>query len=490
MKIRNALAFIGDIILVYSFAYIPPIFLAFYFSEPLNPFIIPLGISVLVGLILRSIGASKEIKVKEAFFVVSTSWLIIAFLGSLPYMITGTGSLSSPANAFFESMSGFTTTGASVLMNYEGYPKSIMFWRQFTQWIGGMGIVVLALAILPRLNVGGARLMKLEAPGPELEKLTPHIKRTAEIFWLIYTGLTFLEALALTILHVLGLAPLMTPYNALIHSLTTMSTGGFSPYPQSIGVFSSSVQWVITCFMILAGTNFALYWYMVRGDFRIVKNEEFKAYILLIGVASATVAFPLITKGMSPIIALRSSLFHVASILTTTGYTATDFNRWPLLARYVLFVLMFVGGCSGSTAGGIKVIRWLVALKAMSRELYLSLRPKAVRLIRLGGKIIDERDLRAALSFIALYLFVFAVSTLIISLEGIQGKPLDLVSSLTAVAATLGNIGPGLGLVGPTGSYAAFPALSKVLMALLMWLGRLELITALVLFTPFYWREG
>ncbi len=489
MVLKGAYKLLGDVLTVYSLAYIPPLAVALYFSEKVIPFLIPLLLTLFLGLLLRNFFKASELRTRDAFFLVSVSWLAIASLGSLPYMLEGVGDLSNPVNAFFESMSGFTTTGASVIVNYRIYPESVMFWRQFTQWIGGMGIIVLTLAILPRLNVGGAKLFKLEAPGPELEKLDPHIRRNAEIFWLIYIGLTLLETMTLIVLHIAGLAPLMTSYNALIHSFTTLSTGGFSPYPTSIGSFTTPVQIVVTVFMFLAGTNFALYWYLIRKDFRILRNDEFRAYALITVISALIIAYSLMKNGSSPMNSLINAFFHTISILTTTGYAVTDFTKWPLVSKYILLALMFIGGCSGSTAGGIKVVRWLMALKAVGREIYLSLNPKALKVIRLGNEFVDEKTLRSALSFVVTYFIIFFVATFLISYEGVAHASLDLISSMSAVAAALGNIGPGLGVVGPAGTYAVFPSVSKLVLAILMWLGRLEIFTVIVLFTRYYWKE-
>ncbi len=489
VDIRVTFALLGDILLLFPLVFIPPLLIAIYTSENTSPFIIPLVVSLTLGLSLRSLTYGREIGVREAFLLVSITWLIVSALGALPYIIAGEGVLGNPVNALFESMSGFTTTGATVIENFDKYSQSIMFWRQLTQWLGGMGIIVLALAILPRLSIGGAQLMQLEAPGPQLQKLTPHIRRTAGIFWSIYIGLTLLETLVLSILHYLGLAPRMDPYTALIHAFTTMSTGGFSPYPQSIGAFSPIVQWIIIVFMVLAGTNFALFWYMLNKDLRIFSNEEFRWYIIVMITLSLIIVPQLASiHGYDLLSSLRHSLFQVVSITTTTGYATVDFSKWPRMAQYVLFFVMFIGGCSGSTAGSIKVIRWIIAIKTVLRELFVSVHNDAVKVIRLGGKIVEERSVRGVLVFITLYFLVFLAATMIIMIDSaFNGNQLTIIDSMTAVAATLGNIGPGLGAVGPMNNYLFFPLISKILMIGLMWLGRLEIITVLVLFTRSYW---
>ncbi len=490
VRVRDTLALLGEVIALLSTAFIPPTIVAAVNGEPMTPFIIPAILAIFIGAGLRALKEDPEIEAREAFLFVSLTWISAAALGALPYVINGSCELGNPINALFESMSGFTTTGATVVQNYSCYPASIMFWRQLTQWIGGMGIVVLAIAILPRLALGGTQLMKLEAPGPELEKLTPHIRKTARIFWLIYAALTGLEVLTLTTIHYAGLAPNMSPYNALIHAFTTMSTGGFSPYPQSIAAFSPAAQWAITAFMIAAGTNFTLFWYLIAKDFRIVRNEEFRWYIAIMAMATAAVAATLINHYHSITDAIRQAAFQVASITTTTGYATDDFSKWPQTSQLILLTLMFVGGCAGSTAGGIKVVRWAAAIKAAAREVYLAIRPSAIRPIYMGGKPVSEGTLRSVNAFIIAYLAVFLAGTLAIAgIEALAGHNLTIIDAVTASIATLGNIGPGLGAVGPANSYASFTAASKIVMTVLMWAGRLEVITLLAILTPKYWRE-
>ncbi|WP_457750834.1 TrkH family potassium uptake protein [Thermococcus sp.] len=490
MRLKATFALLGEIVALLGLTLIAPMLVAIHNGTPIKPFLIPLILSTGLGLAMRSLDRNPEIGMKEAFLLVSLAWLFVAIIGALPYMISGRSSLANPINALFESMSGFTTTGATVLDNFNEPSQAILFWRQLTQWLGGMGIVVLAIAILPRLSIGGAELMSLEAPGPQLQKLTPHIRQTARIFWGIYVGLTLLETGILTLLHYLGLAPRMTPYMALVHSFTTMSTGGFSPLALSIEAFSPAVQWVVIVFMILAGANFALFWYLLRGDFRIARNEEFRWYVAILLVLSL-ILVPMLMRqyGFSFPTAFRQALFQVASIVTTTGYATMNFALWSLPAQFVLFFAMFIGGSSGSTAGSIKVVRWVVAIKAVFRELFQSFHGRSVKPIKLGGRIVDERSVRGVLAFIVLYFVVFLVSSVLVVLNGTTtGKPIPLADAMSAVAATLGNIGPGVGSIGPMANYLIFPTGTKILMFFLMWLGRLEIVTALVLFTRSYWK--
>ncbi len=491
IRLRIAFSFIGDTLLLFSLAFLPGMFLSLIKNDDPIPFIIPFIITVFLGFLLRNLSRDKGIKVREAFLIVSLAWIIISILGSLPYILSGEGVLGDPVNALFESMSGFTTTGASVIADYTRYSIPIMFWRQFTQWIGGMGIIVLAIAILPRLRIGGSQLMQLESPGPQLQKLTPHIMHNARIFWMIYISFTLLETAILSILHYTGQAPIMDPYNALLHSFTTMSTGGFSPFPESIGAFSPAVQWVIIIFMIIAGTNFALFWYLFIRDYRIFRNEEFRWYIILLFSLSLILTLLIGNNGNNAFSdTFRTSLFQVASIMTTTGYSTVDFSKWPSTAQYLLFIAMLIGGCSGSTAGSIKVIRWIIGFKAFLREMLSSIYPGSIRVIRLGGKPVNERIISSVLSFITIYFVILAIGAFIIMIDSsIHGINISLITGLTASAATLGNIGPGLGSVGPISNYGFFPPLSKLVMFFLMLIGRLEVFTVIVLFTRSYWRD-
>ncbi len=492
VNIRGTLSLLGEVLLLISGTFALPAFVAILTSTPTRPFILPMILSILIGAALRLLDREPEIGLREAFLLVSLAWLAVVVLGALPYMIEGTGSLADPINALFESMSGFTTTGATVLDDFAVPSAALMFWRQFTQWLGGMGIIVLALAILPRLSVGGAQLMGLEAPGPQLQKLAPHIRRTARAFWGIYLSLTALETGLLFGLHLAGLAPNMNLYNALIHSFTTLSTGGFSPMPRSIQQFSPAAQWVIIVFMFFAGTNFALFWYVAaKRDWRIFKNEEFRWYFSITAVLTVLIALTIYKfHGMKLMETVRQALFQVLAIVTTTGYATMDFSRWPVTAQLILVAAMFIGGSSGSTAGSVKIVRWVIAVKATIRELFLAIHPDGVKAIRLGGKVVDEKAVRGVLGFIVLYFVIFWLSTVFVMWNGTVGStsPLTFGEAMSAVAATLGNVGPGIGRIGPMSNYLIFPASTKILLILLMWLGRLEIITVLVLFSRKYWR--
>ncbi|GAD51512.1 potassium uptake protein TrkH [Halarchaeum acidiphilum MH1-52-1] len=515
---RASLALVGSVLKYLAVPLCVPLAIALYYGDGgLVAFVATIAVTLALGLALERLDTDPDIGTREGFLMVSLTWLAVAVVGAIPYLIEAHGlpgvvaathpesTLGDPANALFESMSGFTTTGATVLgqISLDAHSRAVMMWRQESQWLGGMGIVVLAVAILPKLSVGGAQLMEAEAPGPGLEKLTPRIAETARALWVLYVGLTALEIVLLYGLHLLGpvvgtpLAPEMTFYNAVAHGLTTMPTGGFSPEARSIEAFSAVVQWVIVPFMIAAGVNFALFWHLWKGDPHHVREDaEFRGYIGVTAVATAVVAGLLYTDpglaGVAGAIepSLRHAVFQVASFVTTTGYASTDFNAWSAPTKYVLLVLLFIGGSAGSTGGGIKIIRWLVVLKSVRRELFTTVHPEAVRPIRLGGQVIDEAAVRGIQSFTLLYFVLFAVASVLVFVNGaaIEGG-LTTLEAVSVTASTLGNVGPGFTHFGPMDSYLLLPDATKVFMAGLMWIGRLEVLPVLVLLTRSYWRS-
>jgi trk system potassium uptake protein TrkH len=392
-------------------------------------------------------------------------------------------------------MSGMTTTGASVLTDVEALDRSMAMWRQFSQWLGGMGIIVLALAILPRLRVGGRQLMESELPGPELEKLTSSIRDTARRLWLLYVGLTGVQIAILASFGWTGVDDLMSLYEAVAHAFTTMPTGGFGTQARSIEPFSAASQWVIAAFMIIAGANFAL-WYRVlvrRRPGALVRDEEFRLYLVLLAAGSVVLAVELWAEGLfAGEEAIRHAVFQAVSIMTTTGYASTDFSLWVVaapLAAMVIVALMFPGGSAGSTSGSIKVVRHLLIGRILRRELDQTVHPEIVSPIRLNASAIDERTLRAVISFVLLYVGIFVAGSIALLIEsaraGVDVSPFDAIA---AAATTLGNVGPGLGFAGPMGSFAPFSDLSSGIMIGLMWLGRLEIIPVIVLFSRTYWR--
>lgn len=429
----------------------------------------------------------------EGMAVVSLVWLAVAVFGAIPYLWAGLG----PVDSLFESMSGFTTTGATVMRDFGLYSRAIFFWRSLTQWLGGMGVIALFVAVLPALAVAGRQLFFAEAPGPSEERLTPRIRQTAIALWSIYLGLTLLEILLLLLTG-------MPLYDSVCNSLTTLAAGGFSPHPGSIGGYNNpAAEWVITLFMFLAGANFALQYSALRGrPLRLLRDEEFRAYVGIIVVSTLLLCASLYgyarnapasyleaettTRPLheaTPLALLRLALFQSLSILTTTGFATDDFNLWGDGARVVLLVLMFIGGSAGSAAGGPKVVRVLLLFRHAVRELFRAAHPSAIKPVMLGGRPIPSEVMRAITTFLLLYLMTFAASTTVVVLLG-----LDLLSGLTASIATLGNIGPGYGVVGPMANFADLHPVSKMVLFVNMWVGRLEVMTVFVILQRNVWR--
>lgn len=419
----------------------------------------------------------KNIGKKEGYIIVTFTWISITFFGTLPFYLSG--HIPSYTNAFFETMSGFTTTGATILDDIEAMPKSLLFWRSTTHWLGGMGIIVLTLAILPVLGVGGMQLFVAEAPGTTPNRLHPRITETAKRLWYIYLLLTAL----LTGLLMLGK---MNFFEAINHAFSTVATGGFSPKNDSISSYSAYIQYVIVLFMIIAGANFTLHYFALKGNFsKIRDNEEFRFYLLIIGIFTIIFTVAIYIFHAAKIEhAFRDSLFQIVSIITTTGFVTTDYTLWNEFLWFMLFLLMFTGGCIGSTAGGIKMVRHLLLIKNTSQEFKRLIHPSAVLPTRLDGKTIPTEIIYNFLAFFLLYVSVFMIGATIMSSLGLSFK-----LSLASVAATIGNVGPSLGTLGPMDNYSIIPTPGKWLLSFFMLLGRLELFTVLILITPSFWKK-
>jgi len=484
---------VGAILKYLSLAFLLPVAVALVYGETVWPFLLAGLASAAVGWTLESFTAGKErLGAREAFLVVSSTWVLAAFFVSLPYILSDEQQLASPLNAYFEAMSGLTTTGSSVLTDIEALSRSVAMWRQFSQWLGGMGIIVLALAILPRLRVGGRQLLEAELPGPEVEKLTTSIRAVARRLWLLYLGLTAAAIVVLAVLGWTGVDPVMTFYDAVAHAFSTLPTGGFSTKGRSIEAFGAASQWAIVAFMFIAGMNFALIYRTLRRLGNPVRDEEFRVYVLVLVVASAVLVAKLVARGVyEGEEAARHAVFQATSIMTTTGYASADFNEWPIFAGMVLVGLMFIGASAGSTAGAIKLVRVLVLGRLLRRELDLTVHREAVVPVRFNGVVISERTVRGVGAFVLLYVVVFVAGALaLVVAEAVSTQRADLTwaEAISAAATTLGNVGPGLGFLGPMGSFESFSDASKVILTVLMWMGRLELIPVVVLLTRSYWR--
>ncbi len=471
---------LGRLLVIVGLSMLLPLLWALHYQGPdVKAFFLSIIITLGAGVCLCLGTKAGEIGHREGFVVAAFGWILAAAFGSLPFLLAG--ACPSLADAYFETMSGFTTTGATILTDIESMPRGILFWRSLIQWLGGMGIVVLFVAVFPKLGGGGYQLFRAEVPGLSADRLLPRITETAKALWALYFSLT----LVLTVLLLLGGMDL---YDALNHGLTTMATGGYSTRNASIRAFNSPyIEGVITLFILVAGTNFALLYYALRGNgWSLLRDTEFRFYggMLLGATALVTLSNRLGAYG-SLASSLRYSLFQVAAAMTGAGFTAADYDLWPAFSKGILLVLMFMGGCGGSTTGGIKQIRVLMCLKYAYRELYRLIHPRAVVPLRLGGRVVPEGTASGVMGFCIFYLALFVIGALTLTAFG-----LDMESSVGAAAAALGNVGPGAGMVGPTDNYGFLPSPAKLFLSLLMLLGRLEIFTVLVLLTREFHRAG
>ncbi len=481
INFKLVLRIIGFLLLIEGFFMFLGIPFALYYKESsylslLYSGLITSGIGALFFLVLRK-HTKKIIGKREGYLIVSLTWVITSFFGTLPFLFSG--AIPVFTDAFFETMSGFTTTGASILNDIEAVPKGILFWRSLTHWIGGMGIIVLSVAILPVLGIGGMQLFVAEMPGPTPDKLHPRITQTAKRLWAIYVLLTIAETIML-------MTGGMNLFDGLCHAFGTMATGGFSTQNDSIAGYSSYIQYIIIFFMILAGTNFTLHYFALQGRLRkIWENEEYRNYILLIISVTIIISVAIISLGTEEVEqAFRNTLFTVVSIITTTGFVTSDYLLWPGTLWLIIFLLMFIGGSAGSTGGGIKIIRQLLLIKNSSQELKRLIHPQAIIPLKFNGKAVSGDIIYKIMAFFLIYMMIFAFGSLIMSAIG-----LDFESAAGSVAASLGNIGPGIGSVGPIENYSHIPPFGKWFLSFLMLLGRLELFTVLIIFAPSFWKK-
>lgn len=474
---------VGTLIIITGFLMALAIPFSFYYNDGMEGvFIQSTSFTLIIGTLIKYLTRNKksdEVKKREGYLIVALGWIGMIICSAIPYLLSGT--FDGVTNAFFETISGLTTTGSSILNNIEEMPKSILFWRSMTQWIGGMGIIVLTIAILPLLGVGGMELFASEAPGPTKDKIHPRIKETAKRLWLIYVSLTVLQTLLLWLAD-------MPFFDAINHGLTTMSTGGFSTKQASIGHFNSAaIQYIIILFMFLAGTNFTLLYYGAHLKFKkFWKNDEFKWYLM---------AIILLTLVISPIVistldlnlekSIRTALFQVVSIITTTGYASANYTEWGAFASFIFFLLLFSGASAGSTSGGMKLVRIILLMKNAFLEFKRRLYPNAIIPVQLNGDGVAPKIIYNLLAFVFFYLFIFVCGSISLTFIGLDFK--DAISaSITAVS----NVGPGIGSINPDASFAHLPSAAKWVLSFLMILGRLELFTIAILFTPYFWRRN
>jgi trk system potassium uptake protein TrkH len=496
VDVGAALNLVGALLKYLSLAFLFPVPIALGYSEPWWPYLAAGALTALGGWSLEALTRGKErVGIREGFLVVALTWLLGSAFIAVSYLLSGEEQLSRPLDALFEAMSGMTTTGSSVVVDVSTLDRSLSLWRQFTQWFGGMGIIVLALAVLPRLRVGGRQLMESEAPGPELEALAASIRDTARRLWLLYVALTALLIVILASFGWTGIDERMGLFNAVAYAFSAMPTGGFGIDPRSLEPYAPASQWILALFMTLAGANFALLYrsFVRRKPVALVRDEEFRLYIGLLLLATAVLTGILWDAGISAgEEALRQAAFQTVSIMTTTGFASTDFAGWVVVApaaAMLMVGLMFPGGSAGSTAGSIKVVRHLVIGRVLRRELDQAMHPEYVAPVRVNRVAVDERTVRAVIAFVLLYVGIFVAGALLLLLDAhrvdLELTPFD---ALAASATTLGNVGPAFGFAGPMGSFEPFSDVSTAIMTGLMWMGRLEIVPIVALLTRAYWR--
>jgi len=468
-RVRLTLHIIGSFLKYFALAYIVPLVIALHYGEDWRIFLYSLLATLAIGLLLEfGFRTTRVIERADGFTIVAFTWLLIPLLGTLPYVFLGLGFL----DAFFETMSGFTTTGATILKVVEALPKSALLWRSLTQWLGGMGVILFFISILPRLGVGGSQLFDREFPGPLPERLRPRFRTTARLLWTIYVGLTVAQ---IALLHFLARLEL---FDSICISFSTIPTGGFTPTTASIGAYGNPLaEYIIMVFMFLAGMSFITHYQFLHGNWKAIKGEEFRLYLIILAVA---IFLLILSQGFN---SYREGMFQAISIMTTTGFVTADFSSWHSGARIVLLALMFIGACGGSTGGAIKVVRVLTLIKHTRVMMRKAIFPKAVIPAKLNQKPLSEGIIRDIISFLFLYILVAIAASVVLCFLGV-----NLETSISAVAATLGNVGPGLGGVGPGSNYALLPGAAKFILIICMWLGRLELFTVIMIFSPRFWK--
>ena len=482
---RQSFYIVGVLLIILGFSMLFSVGCSLIYGDgDLIPLLQSIAVTITSGLILVIFFKSKDKKDlsnHDGFAVVTLGWIAIVIFSAFPFYFSGTLDYT---NSFFEAMSGLTTTGATVLghsdtLMIEELPHGILFWRSFTQFIGGMGIIVFSIAILPMLGMGGVQLFRAEVAGPVADKITPRVKQTAKLLWGIYVGFVLILCL---ILKIEG----MSWFDAICHSFTTIATGGFSTKNISIAAYGGLIQWTIIIFMFLAATNFSLHYYFIaKGKFEYYKDHEFRVYFGLCIIFSILFFINIVgtNKYQTDLLSFRHSVFAAVSILTTTGFSTENFNEWPEMSKMLLFFLLFIGGSAGSTTGGMKIIRSILVVKYLLYEVRKLLHPKGVFNITIGENTIDDNVVRATLGFYLFYILIFVFTAMVLSMTG-----LDVTTALTASASAIGNIGPGLGSIGPTDNWGHLTDLAKWLTSFCMLLGRLEIFTVVVLFSRSFWK--
>ncbi|NIU17370.1 MAG: TrkH family potassium uptake protein [candidate division Zixibacteria bacterium] len=485
MNYRAVSYLLGSLIIGASFFMATSLLWAFFVdgTQTITSMSVSSVICFVVGFLLRQLGKNADMTfhAREAVAIVTLGWLSVSILGAIPFILEGV--LVNPIDAFFETVSGFTTTGSTVITDLNVCSKALLYWRALTQWLGGMGIIVLFIAILPQLGIGAKHMFKSEVPGPITEGLKPKLKHTAGVLWAIYAGITAAEIIALLLAG-------MNFHDSVCHSLTCMATGGFSPRNESIAFYQNpAIEIIIIVFMILAGINFSIYYLILRKKIgEAASNAELKVYLSILAVASFLIAINTFNLHDGVLNKIIKPAFQAVSMLTTTGFATEDSNLYPSFAKIIMVALMFIGGSAGSTGGGMKVSRVIIVVKAGLNHIHNSFQPYAVRVVKMGKRPIDETVVKEVLMFFSVYVFLFLLGSAAMTLI-IPYNEDHIVTSFTATIACFANIGPGFGDVGATENFAFIPGAGKVILALMMIIGRLELFTALVLFIPAFWKK-
>ncbi|MCU0599950.1 MAG: TrkH family potassium uptake protein [Desulfobacterales bacterium] len=482
MRWRYVFYLVGILLFFLGLVMVIPMMFSWYFREQslrafIHSFVVTSGVGIILGLVFR--GKKVEIiSQREGMAIVAIGWTVAGLFAALPFYLGGV--FETFIDAFFESVSGFTTTGASVMTDVEAVPKGMLLWRSLIQWLGGMGIIVLFVAVIPFLGVGGMQLYKAEVPSPVPDKLKPRIQDTAKMLWKVYAVISIVQVLML-------MAGGMGFYDALNHTFTTMPTGGFSTRNLSVAYYDSVyIDVVIIFFMFIAGINYSLHFQMLQGKtLAFWKDSECRFYLIMVLVLTAVISFNLYGQVYDTIgDSIRYGAFQVVSIVTTTGYATADYNQWPAMSQLILLVGMFIGACAGSTGGGMKCVRIMCCFKYCYKELFGLLHPRAVVNVKIGGKTVSDDVIRSILGFLALYTGLFVVCSVMLA-----GMGVDIITSISAVASAIGNVGPGLGMVGPMGNYSTIPEMGKWLLVWCMLLGRLEIYTVIIFLVPEFWRK-
>jgi len=492
LRIAVILDGMGLVLLVFSIAFLPPIIMGVLDGEDpyrlVESYGLAIAVCLVVGAFLKFSTRSLYYRLRpgEAMALVSLSWLVIAVVGAIPFL--GLGIVSNPVDAFFESMSGFTSTGATVLSGLDDMPRSILLWRALSQWLGGMGVIVLSVAVLSRFMGGPVKpmIMEAEIPGPKMVRMAPRMAQTARLLWGIYSLLTLMEfVLLLAVGHVVGHQ--MGVFDALCHSLTTLPGGGFGTHDANVGYWDNpGIELIIMIFMMAGATSFVLHYRALHLDWRsYLKDPELRFYVMVVTLLALVVSGTLAVKGIYTMgSSLRFGTFQVISMMTTTGFTTADYGAWPTLAQFLLLVMMLLGGSLGSTSGALKMTRIMVILKSARLLLEKTRHPRGIFHVRIGDRVVSDEEVANTVTYVVLYLTVIAVGVALLTADGGE-----MVDSASATLTCIGNVGPGLGVVGPSTTFAALPHFSKLVLSFIMWLGRLEILGCLLLFSPKAWTE-